>query len=111
MSTTTILAPMTAAGFSQQFSSNGVGSFNLTGIGLSGVETATLRFYDPVSATWANLERNGQTYAVMSSGNNNINIILENGLYCVQKTATGVAVGIGITTQPYQVIFNGQVGA
>ncbi len=107
---TEILAPTTEAAYSQQFSTGG-GSLNISCVGLATTETAVLRFYDPVSATWTDLERNGQAYACMSAGNNNINAFVENGLYCLYKTATASAVGIGVTSQPFSVIFNGQVGA
>lgn len=110
MATTQILAPTTSAAYSQQFSTGG-GSFNISCVGLATTETAKLRFYDTVSATWNDLQRNGQPYALMSAGNNNINVVLENGLYCLHKTASASAVGIGIESQPFSVIFNGQVGA
>jgi hypothetical protein len=107
---TEILAPTTTAAYSEQFSTGG-GSFNISCIGLASAETAVLRFYDKISNTWNDLLRNGQVYALMSSGNNNINIVLENGLYCLYKTATASVVGIGIESQPFSVIFNGQIGA
>lgn len=107
---TEILEPTIDAAYSQQFSTRG-GSFNITCIGLATDETATLRFYDAVSSTWNDLQRHGQPYALMSAGENNINVVLENGRYCMYKTASASAVGIGIDSQPFSVIFNGQVGA
>lgn len=107
---TEVLAPTVLADYSQQFSTAG-GSFNMYAIGLAGSETATLRFYDGVNDIWGNLERNGQPFAIMSAGNNNINVVLENGRYCLFKTASGAEVGLGIESQPFSVIFNGQIGA
>jgi hypothetical protein len=107
---TEVLAPTTLAAYSQQFSTAG-GSFNITCIGLATDETATLRFYDSISSTWNNLQRYGQPYALMSAGNNNINVVLENGRYCMYKTASESAAGIGIESQPFSVIFTDQVGA
>ena len=105
---TELLAPTTSADYSYQFSTGG-GSFNIIGTGLAGSETATLRFYD--GAVWSDLQRNGQPYALMSAGNNNINVVLENGRYCLYKTATVSAVGLKIESQPFSVIFTGIVGA
>lgn len=105
---TEVLAPTTDADYSNQFSTAG-GSFNIYGTGLTGAETATLRFYD--GAVWSDLQRNGQPYALMSAGNNNINVVLENGRYCLYKTATSAEVGLSIESQPFSVIFTGIVGA
>ncbi len=107
---TEVLVPTTDEAYSQQFSTGG-GSFNIVSVGLATDETATLRFYDKISDSWNDLQRNGQPYALMSSGNNNINVVLENGLYCMHKTASVAEVGIVIESQPFSVIFNGQVGA
>lgn len=107
---TEVLAPTTEEAYSQQFSTSG-NSFNMSCIGLAGDETATLRFYDSINGVWGDLQRNGQPYALMSAGNNNINVILENGRYCLFKTATVAEVGIGVEYQPFSVIFNGQIGA
>ena len=107
---TTILSPTTAAAYSQQFSSGG-GSFNISCVGLGANETAILRSFDFTTNTWNDLQRNGGNYALMSAGNNNINILLENGLYCLYKTATILPVAISIQSQPFSVIFNGQDGA
>ena len=107
---TEILAPTTAAAYSQQFSTGG-GSFNISCIGLNAAETATLRFYDTVSNSWNNLSRNGSIYVLMAVGNNNINITLENGRYCLFNTASASPVGISIESQPFNVIFSNQIGA
>ena len=106
---TEILAPTTASAYSKQFSSGG-GSFNIICVGLTGNETATLRFYNKLNGLWSDLSRNGQIYALMSEGNNNINVTLENGLYCIYKTVTTSAVGVEIESQPFSVIFNNQIG-
>lgn len=107
---TEVLEPTEEAAYSQQFSTGG-SSFNILCTGLAEGETATLRFYNALSDTWSDLQRNGQPYALMSAGNNNINVVLENGRYCLYKTATTAEVGIGIESQPFSVIFTGIVGA
>ncbi len=107
---TEILEPTTDAAYSQQFSTAG-NSFNITCVGLASGETATLRFYDSINNVWSDVQRNGAPYALMSAGNNSINVILENGRYCLYKTATAVSVGIGIESQPFNIILNGQIGA
>lgn len=112
MSNKTILPPTTDADYSEVFILTGSGSnINISCVGLAADETAVLRSYDKTSDTWNDLQRNGEPYFLMSSGNNNINAILENGKFCLYKTATEAEVGIEIDYQPFSVIFTGETGA
>lgn len=102
MSTKVLITPTVATATSESFSLNYNHLGFLTADGLATIETVTIQIYCLASQTWVNYKAN-DTLFQLTSKTNGLDIYLSAGTYRVVKTATALAVGVGLQTSKVEV--------